>query len=67
MGGFVGSIWGMNLPNTLNNESGVFWIVTGVTVFVMVLAMYLVIEYMKYYEIIPTRGIRFSKAELRKL
>mmetsp|Transcript_20599 Transcript_20599/g.29552 ORF Transcript_20599/g.29552 Transcript_20599/m.29552 type:complete len:560 (-) Transcript_20599:55-1734(-) len=67
MGGFVGSIWGMNLKSGLEESRNAFWIISGITIFVMILVTYITISYMKYAEIIPKRGLRFSKKMLKSL
>lgn len=52
-GSFVGSIWGMNLNNKVENRHGVFLMITLLTTGVMIVASTAVIWYMRAKEIIP--------------
>ena len=67
MGGFIGSMWGMNLKSGLENNNYIFWVITVLSILLMIVVTFAAIVYMRYYEIIPARGMRFSRNELRKL
>jgi Mg2+ and Co2+ transporter CorA len=60
-GGFVGSIWGMNLDSKLQETPGMFWGITGGTLGFMITTASCVLFYLKYSGVIPARLEGYKK------